>query len=473
MVNKLNTNLLRLALVMIMFLLVSLPQKLWATHLRAGEIIVERVDCAALTFRITIIVYTDTGSEVRFGEGLLDFGDGSDPFLLPIIENNIAATVLDDGTIITNAIDATNLGNQVASASLTIEHTYSSPGRYTIGYVEPNRNEGVLNIDNSVNTTFYVETQIDSDPFLGCNNTPVLLFPPIDRGCTGVAFFHNPAAFDPDGDSLAYELVVPQKEFGVVVDGYEPLNDPSLYEDFATGAEDNMNPPEFFIDAITGEVTWNAPDRVGEYNIAFIVKEYRKIRGEFFLLGFVTRDMQIIVEDCDNERPELIVPEDICVEAGETINESIFGIDPDGHDVQITAASQVFSLGAEFTPSGSPTPFQSSVPRAESQFTWETECEDVRDQPYQVTFRIVDSPPEGPQLVSFATWNITVIGPSPVIETVEQDGQGLRVDWEDYFCPNAEIMQVWRRVDSNPYVPEECETGIRENAGYSLITELQ
>ncbi|MEL7004746.1 MAG: gliding motility-associated C-terminal domain-containing protein, partial [Bacteroidota bacterium] len=460
----------RTALLCILMLLTSVSHNLWATHLRAGEITVSRVDCSGLTFRITITVYTDTGSEVRFGEGFLDFGDGSAPFALPIIENNLRATVLSDGSIITEPINADDLGEQVAVASLTIEHTYSSVGRFNIGYIEPNRNEGVLNIDNSVNTTFFVETQIDIDPFLGCNNTPILLIPPIDRGCTSAAFFHNPGAFDPDGDSIAFELVVPKKELGVVVDGYEPLNDRNFYENFEQGNEDRDGEPTFFIDPITGEIEWDAPGRIGEYNIAFIVKEYRKIGGEFFLLGFVTRDMQIIVEDCDNERPELIIPEDICVEAGTIIDETIFGIDPDNDQVKIEAFSQVFDFGATITPTDPQ--FVPSSPPAELQFRWETECIDVRDQPYQVVFKITDNPPMGPSLVAFETWNITVVGPSPVITEVEQDGQALRVNWDEYTCQNAELIQVWRRVDENPYMPEECETGIRENAGYTLIEEL-
>lgn len=441
---------------MAILFLISLFQEVMATHLRAGEITVERRNCSSLTYTITITVYTDTGSEVKFGDGFLDFGDGSEPFQLPQIDNIIRA----------------DLGPQVAIASFTIEHTYSSPGKYKIGYVEPNRNEGVLNIDNSVNTTFYVETEINIDPFLGCNNSPVLLIPPIDRACPGVAFFHNPGAYDPDGDSIAFELVVPKKEVGTVVDGYVDPNEPKFYDNFNQGNENLNGPPTFSIDPITGEMKWDAPGTVGEYNVAFIVKEYRKINGEWFKLGFVTRDMQIIVEDCDNERPELQIPEDICVEAGETIDEVIFGTDPDNDDVKIEAFSQVLEeLGATIDPDDGS--FQPSTPPAELRFVWETACLDIRDQPYQVVFKITDNPANGgPKLVSFATWNITVVGPSPDFTSVQQDGQGLLLNWDPYVCANADQMQIWRRVDSNPYTPDECETGIRENAGYKLIAEV-
>ncbi|MDX1627092.1 MAG: gliding motility-associated C-terminal domain-containing protein [Fulvivirga sp.] len=458
-----NTTLkIKLFLLAICFLSIGAFQKAGATHLRAGEIIVERVNCQGLTFRITVVAFTDCeiDNPVLFGEGILDFGDGSDPIELPRIQNT----------------DRSDLGEGVCTASFTTTHTYASPGIYKIGYVEPNRNEGILNIDNSIETTFYVETEINIDPFLGCNNSPVLLIPPVDRACPGVAFFHNPGAFDPDGDSLSFEIVVPKKEAGVFVDGYEPVNDPIFYEDFNQGSEDGGQ-PVFKIDPVTGLITWDAPGRAGvteftngEYNIAFIVKEWRKIDGVYREMGFVTRDMQIIVEDCDNERPELQIPEDICVEAGTLIEETIFGTDPDNHDVKIEAFSQVFQFGATVSPDDGS--FQPSVPPAQLDFTWQTECLDVRDQPYQVVFKITDNPPDGPRLVDFATWNITVVGPSPDVTDLSQEGQGLRLNWNEYVCQNAETIQVWRRVDTNPFTPDECETGMRENAGYTLINQL-
>lgn len=456
-------NKLRLFVTSLFFVLVlGLINNARATHLRAGEITVERLDCSSLTFRIKITVYTDTGTEVRFGQGVLTFGDGSDPD--------------DDGEpgIITPTIEntGTDLGDQVAVVVYDTVYTYGSPGTYTIGYVEPNRNEGILNIDNSVNTTFYIETEINISSFIGCNNSPQLLIPPIDRACPGVAFYHNPGAFDPDGDSLSFEIVVPKMNRASNVNGYEPLNDASLYENHSQGNEEQNGPPTFNIDPITGELEWNAPSIIGEYNVAFIVQEWRKIGDNYYPIGYVTRDMQIIVEDCDNERPELQIPEDICVEAGTLIEEEIYGTDPDYDDVMIEAFSQVIeNFGATFEPEA----FQSSVPQAVGTFTWQTNCGHIREQPYQVVFKITDNPPEGPKLVSFETWHITVVGPAPEWEETEpivQDAQALSLTWEDYTCQNAQRIEIYRRVESNPYVPDECETGIRENSGYELISTL-
>ncbi|MEM9856626.1 MAG: gliding motility-associated C-terminal domain-containing protein [Bacteroidota bacterium] len=474
---KINIAKVKFLLILVIAVLLTAVNEIYATHLRAGEIIARRVDCQARTFEITIIVYTDTGSDVRFGEGVLDFGDGSERIIVPIIENGTAARQLSGGGLDNQPINILGLGNEVSAASFTIRHTYSSPSPFfTITYTEPNRNEGILNVDNSVNTMFHLESQVSLDASLGCNNSPVLDIPPIDRGCPGVAFFHNPGAFDPDGDSLAFEIVIPKKDASSNVDGYEAVNDRIFYENFAQGNEDGDGPPEFNIDPITGEVTWDAPGAQGEYNIAFVVREFRFRFGAWRPMGFVRRDMQIIIEDCDNERPELVQLPDLCVEAGTLIEQDIMGFDPDDNLpnrelISITMSSQVEQFGAILIPESDTLPSPVTV-----EFQWQTECVDIRDQPYQVVFRITDIPPEGPKLVSFMTWNITVVGPPPVWEpepnSVVQEGQALRLNWDSYECQNAEEIEVWRRVDTNPYVPEECETGIRENAGYELITTL-
>lgn len=439
-----------------------------ATHLRAGEITVKRVNCQSLTFEITITVYTNTGSSVLFGglageEDILDFGDGT--------------WILVEETPNTPRPD---LGPNVGTASRTYTHTYSGNRRYVISYREPNRNEGVLNMDNSVNTRFYIETEINIDPFLGCNNTPNLLIPPIDQACAGVAFFHNPGAYDPDGDSLSYELRIPFSDRNLPVINYKNPNDPKWYTDYNVGNEDKNGPPDFSIDPITGTLVWNSPgDKgIGEYNIAFVVIEWRKVLGAWRKMGFVRRDMQIIVNDCDNERPDLIIPEDVCVEAGTTLEETILGIDPENDNVKIEAFSEIFNFSSDKSPATytpNPATFASSSPPYELHFKWETECFHVKEQPYQVVFKITDNPGNNkPKLVTFKTWNIKVVGPKPVWQnaTLDPNDRSAALDWEDYQCANAEKIQVWRRVDSFAFVPDECQTGMPDSLGYQLIAQV-
>lgn len=452
----------------VVWALLAVVQSVHATHLRAGEITVERV-CGSLQFNITVRVYTNTGSTVLFGgvageEDILDFGDGTWQLILQ-----------DETTVIPRP----DLGPNIGEAYITVTHVYSGPGKFVISYREPNRNEGVLNMDNSVNTRFYIETEIRIDPFIGCNLTPRLLIPPIDQACTGSAFFHNPGAYDPDGDSLSYELVVPFSDRNLPVVRYQDpaANTPRTFypNDYANANENGNGPPSFAIDPVTGTLTWDAPGLQGEYNIAFVIIEWRKINGVWKRIGFVRRDMQILVSECENNRPDLIVPADTCIEAGTTLTGKITGIDPDGDDVKLEAFSEILNLAPAQSPATfTPEPDFRPQP-SEMNFEWNTKCLHVKDQPYQVVFKVTDKPQsgKGPKLVAFKTWNIKVVGPKPVWENPPVvSGRSATLDWEDYTCDNAETIQIWRRVDSFMYDPANCETGMPDFLGYELIKEV-
>lgn len=440
--------------------------ELFATHLRAGQITVERLNCTSREYRITVTVYTDTESTVLFGgsQDILDFGDNT-RILVPETPNTTFPG-----------------GGSIGFASRSFNHTFPGPGTYTISYIEPNRNAGVLNMANSVNTTFYIETQVNI-AVLGCNDSPVLLVPPIDRACTGVAFYHNPGAYDPDGDSLSYELVTPKRDVINDVTAYRNPNDAGFYPNFNQGNELGTGPPTFSINPSDGTIIWDAPSlpgtlQSGEFNIAFNIKEWRKINGGWVQIGFVRRDMQIIVERCDNDRPLLEIPNDLCVVAGTSIQETIFGTDPNNHNVKIEAFSEIFASDFPSRATYQPNPpiFQSSSPKAELEFTWNTTCDHIKDQPYQIVFKITDNPPLGPKLVTFETWRITVVGPPPVLNTADAMGDPLEtkrhtvLEWEPYECVDkASTMQIWRRVGDTTYDLDECVTGMPESLGYELI----
>ncbi|AWW32293.1 gliding motility-associated C-terminal domain-containing protein [Echinicola strongylocentroti] len=431
-------------------------QQSMATHIRAGEIIAERISTQSLTYRITVVGYTDTRSSVVFGPGRIEFGDGR------VVEN--LNTESEFSTV-------ESLGNQIEKNVFVITHTYQGPGEYTIRFQEFNRNDLTLNMDNSVETPFYIETMITIDPFVGVNNSPVLTIPPVDNGQINTRYIHNPGAYDPDGDSIAYRFddVVPLQDFQRPVGNYRsPASD-----EFSFNREDGSPNPYISMDPLTGDLIWDAPGIAGQYNVAFHIEEWRKIDGKYEKIGYVVRDMQIIIENSDNQRPQLQVPEDLCVIAGENIEEIIQGSDPDGDDVKIEVFGdpiEISSSPASYNPEET---YQSSPGIVN--FDWQTVCNHVRSREYQVRIRITDDPESGPALVDIKTWNIRVIGPPPVIQSVDQDvGRSAAINWDPYSCGNsAESMQIWRSVNSNPYTPDSCETGIRD--GYELIgtTDMQ
>ena len=435
-----------------------------ATHLRAAEIIAKRVSCSTLTVEITIIAYLNSASLVSFGgEGsILKFGDGQ-TLVIPELTPQVIDPVLN-----------------VSRVEFKTLYTYAAQGNYTLSFSEANRNEGIVNIESSITTPLNTETLIHLETGV-CNSTPSLFVPPVDRACQGVAFYHNPGAVDPDDDSLSYQLVIPQQSQNESVEGYSFPNDRKFYgAGFDRGNENQNGPPTISIDPVDGTLTWDAPGAIGEYAIAIMITEWRLNLSDstWQKVGHIVRDMQIIVEECLNQKPDLMVPENYCVVAGSKIQFTVFGLDPDKDNVVIEAFSDVFGLTenpAVITPKNGV--IQSTLPphdTATMQFTWYPTCTHVKEQPYQIIFKITDRPPSGPRLVRFKTVQIKVIAPAPEYESVSVNPFNRQVvlQWKDYNCDNVRTFQVWRRVSEYAYEQGECENGMPYYLRYKLLSEL-
>ncbi|WP_420316062.1 gliding motility-associated C-terminal domain-containing protein [Ekhidna sp.] len=437
-----------------------------ATHIRAGEVIVKHV--SGLTYEVTFIGYRDVEG-VPFGQGILDFGVGQEGLYGDDPGEDIPWGQIED------------LGNGVEKWQFTLPFTYPGPGNYLVSYKEDFRNADIQNISGSISTTFYVETLVIIDPLL-INSTPFFTVPPIDQGVVGGIFEHNPGAFDPDGDSLSYFFTVPKQDRDLEVNGYVSLIDPSFYENYGEGNSTKDDVPTLTINPATGTLIWDAPGGATipdqenrEFNVAFVVEEWRRVNGELIRLGFVTRDMQIIIWDYENEPPELEIPDDTCVVAGETITSIITGTDPDGDPVKIEAFGGPFEISPAATVSPDPGEFQG--PPSNLSFEWTTNCNQVRIAPYEVQFKATDQPTipgilNPPGLVNFETWRVTVLGPPPTgLSAQTATGRRIQLTWDNYSCSNADSMQVWRRVGEFDIDPT-CNPGIPENSGYELIETL-
>lgn len=441
-------------------LIAATPLK--ATHIRSADIKVD-VDCNnPRTVKITVIAYLNTLSNTRFGtNSQVFFGDGS-VVRIPIT----TATVRPD------------LGPNIAVATFTTTHTYAQAGTYTVAYIELDRSSGILNIANSQDVPYVTFVTFKLDPTKRCNNIPVLAVPPLDRACLKSTFFHTSGAYDIDGDSLSYELTVPANSINTFAIYTSPDNS-RFYSNYNQGNEAGNGKPTFSINAVTGLLTWDSPGTIGEYNIAFNIIEWRKdsVTNTYSKISTTTRDMQIVVEECANIRPELIVPNDICVEAGTLVEGLIKGIDGDKNNVKIEVFSEIIDfapakLPATYTPN--PPAFTSSDPFAQLNFQWQTDCMHVRQQPYQVVFKITDNPPRGPKLVNFKIWNIKVVAPAPKWVKADLDlvKRSTQLEWESYACSNANKLMIYRKVDSYPYTPGTCDPGLPKFLGYNLIAEV-
>jgi gliding motility-associated-like protein len=406
-----------------------------ATHQRAAEITYRHV--SGLTYEVKVITYTYTPSPADRPTLDIFWGDGTN--------NTLMRT---DSTHLPDNITLNVYEYNPSLGATTNRHTYSSPGIYMLFMEDPNRNLGIVNIPNSVNVPMYVQTQLVINPFLGYNNSPTLLNPPIDVGCVNQVFIHNPGAYDVDGDSLSYRLVICKTTGGIDIPG------------FTQPAASNS----FSINAVTGDVIWDEPILQGEYNIAFLIEEWR--RG--VLIGSVTRDMQIEILACSNNPPVIITIEDTCVTAGDKLTFDATAYDVDGNAVVLTATGGPFEV-SESPAWIDPDPAAGND-TVMTTFSWNTTCAHVQQQPYQVFFKAEDD--DSPiNLVSYKSVSIKIVCPAPENLTAEGVGSTIRLKWDKVVCEEAEGYKIYRRIGSTGFLPELCITGVPESSGYRLIHE--
>ncbi len=400
----------------------------FATHERAAEITYRRISNTSLLYEIKLVTYTYTPSPADRPQLEILWGDGTSDQVQRTLKINLAGNISRNEYVTT--------------------HTYPGDGTYKITMEDPNRNNGVLNIPNSVNVPIFVETLLIISPFINPkNNSPQLLNPPLDMGCVNKLFVHNPGAYDPDGDSISYKLVNCRGAQGLDIPGYSfPLASTS-----------------FSINAVTGDLIWENPILQGEFNVAILIEEWRNgIR-----IGYITRDMQIIIAACDNNPPIIDPLPDTCVEAGDTLVFNVHASDPDGNSVTLSAT------GSPFNQIISPAIFNTTTGpgQVNSLFYWETHCAHVRKQPYQATFKAQDNGAPV-MLTAYKSRFIRVVGPAPKNFIATVSGNGILLNWNKSICTNAVGYKIYRRSGYFGFFHDYCETGVPAYTGYSQLVVI-
>ena len=409
---------------LILFLIVAVfYSELYATHNRAGEI--TYVQLSDLTFEITITTFTYTLSFADRQQLTVEWGDNS------------SSTA--------NRVDRISLPNFYRKNVYKVNHTYPGPGVYRIVVQDPNRNAGVKNIPNSVNVVFSISTSLIVNPAIGRNNTPVLLNPPYDKAALGYTFIHNPAAFDPDGDSLAYKLTVCTREDGKPIEGY-------------------TLPPatnSITVDSIKGDLIWDAPADTGKYNVAMEIQEWRNGKK----IGVVVRDMQIEVYNTNNKPPVNSEPGDRCVEVGEVVEFIFRATDENNDAISLQANSGIFQL----TPCPATfTKIDSTAGSASARFRWIPCHNSVRNQPYDVIFKSDDYNSDV-RLSDIDNMKIKVLGPSPGILSAVPEGKFIKLTWSPYGTSVIAGFSIYRREGVSSLVLDSCTSGLPVTSGFVKV----
>ena len=429
-------------LLAILFSIIGLHS--FATHNRAGEITYKWL--GGLKYQVTVTTYTKESAPADRCEITINWGDNSTD-VLPRTNGQANGPC---GSIPMGQ----SLGNDAKLNIYIGEHTYQAPGFYTLSMQDPNRNAGVANIPNSVQTPFFISTLLNVNPALGANSSPTLLNPPLDDGCQNRTYIHNPGAWDPDGDSLSYSLVNCR---GLNGNDIPETYSPNLVQDPVT------------IDAVTGDFIWDVPKAVGQYNFAMIITEHRKgPNGVWQIIGSVTRDMQLNIFPCANQPPVLQPIGPFCVVVGENLQFTVQATDPDGDPVQLTATGGPLQVPpvAQFQ---QPT---NGIGAVQQVFSWTPGCAHVQRLPWTMSFRVEDNPPgnSDPPLVDYMQVEITVIAPAPENPEAVPISDGINVSWDQSICSDALGYNIYRRDGFFGYIPDSCETGVPAYTGYEFLT---
>ncbi len=437
---------------LVLWICLVIPTSLFATHNRAGEITYKQI--SSLGIEITIITYTKASSTAADRDSLeVSWGDGSMEF----VKRDNSKTKFEVNDIKVNYYIA--------------KHTYPGVATYSVSFLDPNRVGGILNVNypNSIDIPFFITTTFTllDMQFQGFNNSVILLQPPVDIGCVNKPFIHNPNAYDADGDSLAYELTAPLQGLNTPVPQYK-------FPDEIGTSVDNS----FTINPLTGEIRWNSPKLQGEYNIAIRIKEYRNGR----LINVILRDMQILIRACQNEPPIITADEEFCVIAGEKISLEIGVDDPNQNQkVKFSATGGPFTVENPAVLIG-PKLF-TSVPFTE-QLEWQTDCNHISDQYYQIVLRAADNFfPDSTGLATLKTIRIKVVGPPPENLQAATDNGAVRLEWDaPYDCEVTknnyfQKFSVWRKIASTTFSPDTCNPGLTgspyQKIAYKTLTQDQ
>lgn len=182
------------------------------------------------------------------------------------------------------------------------QHTYSGSSTFLLSVSYKCRGPYVFNIPLSVQKSLYTEALLVINPYISDQHSLIFQTPTPFNICSGVLQELDLSIYDPNPNTNAiytYELLACRDSAGTNINNY---NFPPATNDFS------LNPN-------TGLLTWDVPLR-GEYS--FVVRAKKILSG--VIVGYVDRDITIIVNDCQSISPILNTPVDTCIIAGDTLS---------------------------------------------------------------------------------------------------------------------------------------------------------
>ncbi len=281
-----------LALVMATILLVAGAEKAHATHAAGSDI---KYRClGGLQYEIEVTFYRDCGGVAEPSNITINYKSTNGNKNLNVTANK--STDPTNGAEITvpcttaastcNGGSGTGIRKWIYKATVTLPSAQSD---WVFSYSVCCRNCSITTVSNpcASNSVLYVEAKLNN-LLASCNSSPTFSNIPIAFVCIGQNFNYNHGVIDPDGDSLAYQLITPMTSNNTYVSFLSP----------ATATTPIKSSTPFTLNPTTGDLNFT-PSQTQIGILALLVKEYRN--GQ--LIGSVVRDMQVYTTPCTNNLP--------------------------------------------------------------------------------------------------------------------------------------------------------------------------
>jgi gliding motility-associated-like protein len=369
-----------------------------ATHAMGSDL---RYEClGGNTYRFTLRVYRDCQGSALNPTQVIAFQSASCGVARFVqVANRVSITELSPLCPAQQPNSTCNGGILPGVEEHVYELVYTLPTQcsdWNISWQLCCRNYAITNSVITPSTRIYIESYLNN-LISPCNNSPYFTVPPTPYLCEGEPFQFNNGAIDPDGDSLAFELVDPQ--------------------DFLTGTNTNIPIPyvpgfsknypmatspanTFNFDGSSGQFSF-VPNGLQQGIVALLVKEYRN----GVLIGSTMRDIQMVVINCANQSPVFSPPFNVSgglltgntfsICAGSTLSFQISGSDPDLPPNQLDLSSTLAAAipNASFSLVGN-NPVNGT-------FSWPTTPADIGTYFFTLTLKDDGCPNVGQQTVGF------------------------------------------------------------------------
>lgn len=257
-----------------------------ASHLMGAELTYEYAGTIANPFQYRVVarLFSDQNSVI------------TDPQLVLTCGRNECGTAL-TGSFLATLVEVNNVSNLTGCTNGGAAYRVSTlvalvqlpPARWTLSIDGSNRAIGIANVTQSGNQSTYVQALLDNSTSL-VNSSPRFTTSQLIELAGAQDQRYSVNAFDSEGDSLVYQLVRPL----ATPTPAAPCGTPTL----------GLLAPHFQLNAATGELrTLAGPPQLGRYTLATRIDEFRRISGNWQLIGSITRDVTYFVMSGTNQVP--------------------------------------------------------------------------------------------------------------------------------------------------------------------------